>query len=106
MCGLHVSFWSSIRPRYFTSFLTGSCVPFIVTSGQSVFRFVNVTCADLVSLTSVLINSYGGKNTPLYAVLLCFAISREVIPALNEDFTVCSGEGNFFPTVFPCQLSF
>ena len=35
MCGLHVSFWSSIRPRYFTSFLTGSCVPFIVTTGQS-----------------------------------------------------------------------
>ena len=53
MCGLHVSFWSSIRPRYFTSFLTGSCVPFIVTTGQSVFRFVNVTCADLVSLTFI-----------------------------------------------------
>ena len=49
-----------------------------------------------VRLTGVLINSYGGKNTPLYAVLPCFAISREVIPVLNEDFTVCSGEGNFF----------
>jgi hypothetical protein len=46
MCGLHVSFWSSIRPGYFTSFLTGSCVPFIVTTKQSVFRFVNVTCAE------------------------------------------------------------
>ena len=22
MCGFHVRFWSSIRPRYFTSFLT------------------------------------------------------------------------------------
>ena len=53
MCGLHVSFWSSIRPRYFTSFFTDSCVPFIVTTGQAVFRFVNVTCADLVSLTFI-----------------------------------------------------
>ena len=53
MCGLHVRFWSSIRPRYFTSFLTGSCVPFIVTTGHSVLRFVNVTCADLVSLTFI-----------------------------------------------------
>ena len=51
MCGLHVSFWSSIRPRYYASFLIGSYVSFIVTTGQSVFRFVNVTCADLVSLT-------------------------------------------------------
>jgi hypothetical protein len=51
MCGLHFNFWSSIRPRYFTSFFTGSFVPFIVTTGQSVLRFVNVTCADLVSLT-------------------------------------------------------
>ena len=53
MCGLHVSFWSSIRPRYFTLFLTDSYVPFIVTTGQSVFRFVNVSCADLVSLTFI-----------------------------------------------------
>jgi len=53
MCGLHVSFWSSIRPRYFTSFLTGSCVPFIVTTGLSVFWFVNVISTDLVSLTFI-----------------------------------------------------
>ena len=32
-------------------FVTGSCVPLIVTAGQSVRRIVNVTCADLVSLT-------------------------------------------------------
>jgi hypothetical protein len=51
MCGLHVNFCSSIRPRYFTSFFTGNCVPFIVTTVQSVLRFVNVICADLVSLT-------------------------------------------------------
>jgi hypothetical protein len=37
----------------------------------------------MVRLMGVLINSYGGNNTPLYAVLLCFAISREVIPELN-----------------------
>jgi hypothetical protein len=51
MCDLHVIFWLSIMPRYFTSLVTGSCVPLIVIAGQSVRRFVNVTCADLVSLT-------------------------------------------------------
>ena len=51
MCDLHVDLWSSISPRYFTLFLTGSCAPFIVTCRQSFLPFVNVTCADLVSLT-------------------------------------------------------
>ena len=48
-------------------------------------------------MTGVLINSYGRKNTPLYAVLLCFAISREVIPALNEDFSCMQWGREFFP---------
>jgi hypothetical protein len=42
MCDLHVSFWSNIRPMYFNSLVTGSCVQLIVTAGQSVRRFVNV----------------------------------------------------------------
>jgi len=53
MCGLYVNFWSSRRPRHLTSICTGSCVPFIVTIVQSILRFVNVTCTDLVSLTFV-----------------------------------------------------
>jgi len=53
MCGLHVSFWSSRRPRYLTSVCTGSCVPFIVTIGQSILRFVNVACTDLFSSTFI-----------------------------------------------------
>ena len=41
--GLHVNERSSMRPRYLTSCLVGNCVPYNVTCGQLIFRFVNVT---------------------------------------------------------------
>ena len=49
--GLHVNERSSMRPRYLTSCLTGNWIPYNVTCGQSIFRFVKVTWTDLVSLT-------------------------------------------------------
>ena len=67
ICAFHVSFRSSVNPRYFTSLLIGRNILFSITLGQIMLRFVNVICGDFSWLTLIFhLSSHTCKRSMWY----------------------------------------